>query len=281
MSYRDHVRRCNQWQTAQFMPFDVAGRHVGWFRRDWLDHITGFTEILSVSADRLRLSDRLDGPAARTAAMRQVVRALTDRGLTLPWRDEPYPVGTRFGENLFEIERAGAPGFGIRAYGIHVNGYVRRDDEISMWIPRRAADRAVAPGKLDNMIAGGQPAGLGLMENLIKEADEEASVSSNLACRARPVGALGYRMAVDQGLRVDVLFLFDLELPADFVPAARDGEVEDFRLLPISEVMAIVDQSDDFKFNCNLVLIDFFVRHGLIGPDHPDYLELIAGLRIC
>jgi hypothetical protein len=27
------------------------------------------------------------------------------------------------------------------------------------------------------------------------------------------------------------------------------------------------------------VLIDFFVRHGLIGPDHPDYVEICAGLN--
>jgi hypothetical protein len=35
----------------------------------------------------------------------------------------------------------------------------------------------------------------------------------------------------------------------------------------------------DFKFNCNLVLIDFFVRHGLIGPDDPDYEAICRGLR--
>jgi hypothetical protein len=27
------------------------------------------------------------------------------------------------------------------------------------------------------------------------------------------------------------------------------------------------------------VLIDFFVRHGLIEPDDPDYLAIVAGLR--
>ena len=34
-----------------------------------------------------------------------------------------------------------------------------------------------------------------------------------------------------------------------------------------------------FKFNCNLVLIDFFVRHGLIGPEDPDYVAICRGLR--
>ena len=43
--------------------------------------------------------------------------------------------------------------------------------------------------------------------------------------------------------------------------------------------MRIVDNGDDFKFNCHLVIIDFLIRHGLIGPDHPDYLDLISGLH--
>ena len=37
--------------------------------------------------------------------------------------------------------------------------------------------------------------------------------------------------------------------------------------------------TEDFKFNVSLVIIDFLIRHGLIDPEHPDYLELIAGLR--
>jgi hypothetical protein len=26
-------------------------------------------------------------------------------------------------------------------------------------------------------------------------------------------------------------------------------------------------------------MIDFLIRHGVIGPERPDYLELLAGLR--
>jgi len=33
-----------------------------------------------------------------------------------------------------------------------------------------------------------------------------------------------------------------------------------------------------FKPNCGLVLIDFFLRHGLITADtEPDYVELVQG----
>jgi hypothetical protein len=44
-------------------------------------------------------------------------------------------------------------------------------------------------------------------------------------------------------------------------------------------VAEIVRDTRQFKFNCNLVLIDFFVRHGVIAPEHPDYLAICRGLR--
>ena len=49
------------------------------------------------------------------------------------------------------------------------------------------------------------------------------------------------------------------------MPHAADGEVEEFELWPIERVMAAVRDTDDFKFNVNLVLIDLFRRHGLIA----------------
>ena len=75
------------------------------------------------------------------------------------------------------------------------------------------------------------------------------------------------------------MYCYDLELPADFRPVNTDGEVAGFELQPIEEVMARVRDTEDFKINCNLVIIDFLIRHGLIGPDEPDYLDLIQGLR--
>jgi hypothetical protein len=72
---------------------------------------------------------------------------------------------------------------------------------------------------------------------------------------------------------------FDLELPGEFTPHANDGEVEAFELWPVSRVFETVRDSNQFKYNCNLVLIDFFVRHGMIGADDPDFVSIVAGLR--
>ena len=43
--------------------------------------------------------------------------------------------------------------------------------------------------------------------------------------------------------------------------------------------MEIVEITDDFKFNCNLVIIDFCIRHGVLPPEHPDYEAILRGLH--
>ena len=70
------------------------------------------------------------------------------------------------------------------------------------------------------------------------------------------------------------------KLPADFQPRNTDGEIEEFMLWPAERVLREIDGTDNFKFNVNLVVIDFLIRRGIIGPERPDYLELLAGLRL-
>ena len=269
MSFLDHIAYCNACDLANFVPFRVEGRHLGWVHRELLAALAEFPDTLVVGDDGVTLASDLVTPAARSRVMETVARALTD-----DWRDEPYAVGARFGETVFEIDRSCVHLFGFRAHGVHLNGFIRENDELSLWVPRRAADRGSYPGQLDNTVAGGQPANLGLRANLIKECQEEAGIPSAQAARATLVGRLGYRMAVAGGMKRDVIFAYEQELPRDFTPRNRDGEVADFRLLPAADVRDIVENTDDFKFNCNLVLIDFFIRHGLLTPDHPDFAAI-------
>ena len=201
-------------------------------------------------------------------------------GLVPGWRDEPYPVAEAYNAPcLLTIERAAVPLFGVRGYGVHMNGYVRRTGEDFMWIGRRSLNKPTGPGKLDQMVAGGQPAGRSLRDNLIKECGEEAGIPPALAAQAKSVGTVSYVIDRSDGLRRDVLFNFDLELPEDFEPENVDGEFEAFYLWPMSEVMARLRDSDDFKFNSGLVVIDFLVRHGYIDSDHRDYVEIVAELH--
>jgi isopentenyldiphosphate isomerase len=222
----------------------------------------------------------LDTPQARTVAVEEFLRELMGEGWFPAWRDERYPVTPDLKRPaLMAMERAAVPYFGVRAFGVHLTGYVRHADGLHIWVPRRARGKSTYPGMLDNTVAGGQPENLGLMENVVKECFEEASIPLEISRRAKPVGAITYCYQAGMELKPDVQYVFDLELPDGFVCRSNDGEVESFELWPVAEVMARVRDTFEFKYNCNLVLIDFFVRHGLIDADNPDYFALVAGLR--
>jgi isopentenyldiphosphate isomerase len=279
MSFLDRIAECNAHDLRDYRRFVVAGEAVGWVAHALAERLKRHDGFV-VTAERVVLDPRRADFAARSDAMDAAVRALERDGLISGRRDEFYPVATSFtAPALLGIERAAVPAFGIRAHGVHMNGFVRRDDGLHMWIGRRARDKHTYPGMLDNMVAGGQPMGLSLTDNLIKECQEEANIPASLARQARAVGAITYCMAAADGLKPDVQFCFDLELPADFTPRNTDGEIDDFMLWPIDEVARIVRDTREFKFNCNLVIIDFLMRHGLIAPDHPDYVAIARGLR--
>jgi 8-oxo-dGTP pyrophosphatase MutT (NUDIX family) len=235
--------------------------------------------VFAVESDGVRLVAPGDFEAV-SAAVDAVVERLVAEGRVAKWRNEFFAVAPRWGvPPLFKLDRGAVSFFGVRAYGVHLNGWRRGAQGLDLWIGRRAADKKVAPDKLDNLVAGGIGHEHGLEATLIKEADEEAALPAELARRAVAVGALSYRMEVEYGVRQDVLFLYDLDVPEDVTPRNQDGEIVEFRLLPAREVLERVRSTEDFKFNVNLVIIDFALRHGLITAADPDYLDLVTGLR--
>ena len=281
MSLRDRIEACRRWTPEDYLPFLVGGRRVGRIRRDFAPQLERFGEVFDLEEAAVAIKARHDDFDARSAALREVVLALNAAGLIRRLRDEDYAVHADWSEPpLLRLERGAVPLFGTGGLGIHVNGFVRKDDGLHLWVGRRAKDKPTAPGKLDHIVAGGQPYGLSLQENLIKESAEEASIPAALAARAKPVGAVSYVTEMAEGLRHDLLYCYDLELPADFQPVCSDGEVEEFFLWPLDRVLEVLESGDDFKFNVALVNIDFLIRHGVIGPERPDYPALVHRLRL-
>ena len=280
MAFLDRIRACNAHDLGAYRPLYAAGHRVGWVREAMAARLAQHPSVFVVEPERVTLAPEFDDYEARSTALESVLLSLRDAGVIAGWRDEAYPVTTAFSAPpLLQMERAAIPHLGVRAYGVHMNGFVRDGARLRMWVARRARDKPTFPGMLDNMVAGGQPVGISLAENLIKECAEEASIPRPLAERAVPVGAISYTMEVPEGVKPDVQFCYDLELPPDFVPAPADGEIESFALWPIERVAEMVAETAEFKFNCNLVIIDFLVRHGMLGPEHPDYLAIVRGLH--
>lgn len=279
MAYIDHIERCNRFDPDRFVPLSShRNKRFGWIASENLKHLVPYSDFFDIFENKVILAPFSKREA--TEAMDVVCRDLYNRGILQTWRNEPYKVAQRFNDDpLFIIDRGAVAFFGIRSFGVHLNGYVKTKDGLKMWVAKRANDRLVSPGKYDNMVAGGQPANLSLQENLIKEGFEEAGIAQVLMEQARPVGMISYCMQSRVGLKPDVMFCYDLEVPEDFIPQNQDGEAQSFHLMNMEEVSEIVRKTDDFKLNCNLVVLDFLIRHGVLNPDETDeYAEICAGL---
>ena len=279
MSFEDHIALCHAWPGTGVWPFRIEGRTQGWVLDDFATALEAYPQVFEVTEEAVALPNSLDTPEARSAAVDGCLDDLAARGLGPRRRNETYPVNRRWGEPpAMLIDRGLVPYLGTRSYGIHVNGFVRRAGRLHLWVGKRNRNKPVAPGKFDHIVAGGQPQGLSLEENLVKEAWEEASLPADLAAAAVPVGEIAYRCLWQGHLRDDVLFCYDLELPEGVEPTPQDDEVSHFELWPLEEVVDRVRETDDFKFNVNLVLIDFFLRHGALDRADSEIASLARRL---
>lgn len=280
MSYLDRLETCNTHDLSHFRSFSVDGMAVGWIKHEFAEQLERWPDVFQVKESEVTVSTQLRTFDQRTKVIGEVIRALVQEGVIARRHGEMYPV-TQSSRDvaLFLIDRASVAYFGLRAFGQHMNGFVRENGEIKMWLGRRVATKWNEPNKLDNMVAGGLPYGISLQDNLAKESWEEAAIPAQLLERVVPTGAVTYCAETAQGLKPDIIYCYDLELPAGFQPRCTDGEVQEFVLWPIERVAELVRDTEEVKRNCNLVIIDFLIRHGYITPVDRDYLELVTCLH--
>ncbi|RVT99451.1 DUF4743 domain-containing protein [Rhodovarius crocodyli] len=274
-----HIEACNNLRDfAPRLPWRIAGRNVGWVQPALHQALREFPETFAVSETGADLSPALTTPEARTAALAAVAAALAPRRF-LRIRRELFDVRPDArAESLAALDRGAIPAFGVIGQGVHLNGLVRRADGLHIWVGVRSTTKAVAPGQLDNVVAGGIPAGYAPLACLIKEAEEEAGMHASLLDTVRPTARLDYMLDAPEGMRRDILHVFDLDLPEDFIPRPNDDEVERFELWPAARLLECLREQDNIKFNVNLVLIDLFLREGLIDPESEEGKTLRAGL---
>ncbi|KAI9842118.1 MAG: hypothetical protein M1837_007479 [Sclerophora amabilis] len=185
---------------------------------------------------------------------------------------------------------------------------------LKIWVPRRARTKQTYPSMLDNTVAGGLATGENAMECLVREAGEEASLPQDLVRRkAKAAGTVSYfhlrdrRAGGEHGLcQPECQYVYDLDLTAEHqsgdakdggnengltdadadaakagvVPRPSDDEVEQFYLWDVQEVQEAL-RKGEFKPNCALVLVDFFVRHGLVTKETEGggFLEMVSRMH--
>ncbi len=279
MSYLDHIKECNTYNSLNYTPFLIESVQFGWVLKSFVEKLEQYDSVFYLDQGCLKINPSFYTCEQRSEAIKPILQQLHNEGVIDTWVNELYAITNTYGDDpALLIERASVSYFGARGYGVHINGLVEKSDGVYIWIAKRAKDKPFWPGSLDQIVAGGQPAGISLLDNVIKESAEEAAIPESLSSKAELVSEIHYRGETHserkRGLNVDTLFNYDLWLPEDFTPVNTDGEVDEFVLMSLEEMADITDTTNDFKANCNLVNIDLLIRRGLISESHPDYNEI-------
>jgi 8-oxo-dGTP pyrophosphatase MutT (NUDIX family) len=267
----DRLERVLAAPAAAYEPFVVEDRIVGWVTPERAQRLARWPELFERSESGVECAPRLRTPQARTAALAEVALALAAEGALTAWRDELYAVATDFAEPpLFELERAAARYFGILTFATHVNGVVGENSGWRMWLARRSATKAIDPGLLDNLVGGGIAADSDVETTIVKEAWEEAGIPEDVVPSAQSAGTVDLCRDRPDGLQRETIYVHDLWLPPDFVPANQDGEAVEHSLCAPEEIISVI-ATDDITADASLVIVDFLLRHAHVPPDDPSF----------
>ena len=156
------VRRFNnvtlaELEGAGYLPFTFHRARIGTVDPAVVDQLRTFGDVFTVHPDRVQLNDKLTTYEQRSEAVRTFLEEMRERKVfpTLAgWRNECYEIRPRFSQvPIFKMERSGTPLFGLRQYGVHINGFVQTSEkEKSIWIQRRSKTKPTYPGKLGKLL---------------------------------------------------------------------------------------------------------------------------------
>ncbi len=254
-------------ERAGLIPLRVGHAGIGWLAPAVTEQIRRWPAFFQVEPGGVTLSASLDSNQRRTEALDQVTRALASAGLIRGWRDERIAISDQpGGPELFRLERAAARSFGVLTLAAQPNGFVRGAAGVTLWIARRAPSKDTYPGMLDTLVGGRVAVGLDPAQTLRKEAWEEAGLAPAQVDRSEAGRSIQVEYLVPGGLHRERLFIHDLWLPAGFVPENKDGEVSEFRRLPVGEVLTAI-LGGDFTPEAGAVTLSGLISQGLLPAD--------------
>lgn len=199
----------------------------------------------------------------------------------------PFPSSTHTttATTTLVMDRNTAPFLGVPSVGVHLNCFFMdpKTGDRSLWMAQRAAEKSTFPNAWDVTVAGGQPYGLTLENNLRKEAMEEAGIPAKLVhSKAKSVGCLSQMTSKPDGtcLKHSLYYCWDMEVSSDFVPNPTDGEVAKFELWNSQTLLEELLRGTRLRPAMKLVVADYLIRHGVITPgNEPDYAKIQMALH--
>ncbi|MDR3096066.1 MAG: DUF4743 domain-containing protein [Paraburkholderia sp.] len=271
------ITDARRFDASAHLPFYFGDERVGWIRRGDVALLARWPDVFEIAdagesagkSARVALAAKFDNVTARSAALGAVIGALAAEGRIPGWRDETYAIRNTFNAPpLAFIERAASRFFGTMTYAVHLNGVVEYAAPAApqLWIARRSDTKATDPGMLDNVVAGGIGWGFGVEATLAKECWEEAGIAAELAARALPGRTVHVLQSLPEGTQAEQIFVYDLALPADFVPHNQDGEVGEHRLARIDEAARWIEEGK-MTVDASLATLDLLLRRQWIDED--------------
>lgn len=272
------LRAALDFDPTAYLPLALAGQPIGWVQREQAGRLRAWPGVFAISGEGIQLHPAEE--PALSAALAQVAQELARDGAVRGWRGETFAIRAQAGGNvLFHIERAAVRFFGFTSSAAHLNGFAFPNEVPGIWIARRSATKAIEPGMLDNLVAGGVPSAEDARQTLLRECGEEAGIPVELAAKARPAGMLRVCRAMPEGLNSEVLHVYDLALPRSFVPRNVDGEVSEFQSLELAEVLERIARCE-LTVAAALVAADFALRHGAMSDQLGEIRAAIDACRV-
>jgi len=245
--------------SSSYLPFWIGGAIRGRLRRDVAQALPDF-EGIEVADIGLKLRERGSSRSRRSRALQALAVHLRKLGCIADWRNELSALLDDSGVEIARCERGAFTSLGLQNRAVHVNGY-RADGKI--WVARRSDLKRADPGKLDNLAAGGVLAGESPRRTALREAWEEAGVPASLARRIDfPGMVIRSVRETTFGVHDELVIVADLDLPQDFEPAGRDGEVSEFLCLSTREAENALNRRE-FTVEAALALRESLERRGV------------------
>lgn len=166
----------------------------------------------------------------------------------------------KFGLNeVFRIERALLSMFGFPAYGVHMNGWKIKNGGFQFLMAKRSKNVRNFMGLYDNLVGGGQPSDISIIENLKKESLEEANLNNDQLSNVKFSTPIKYVHTQNNNFSPAVIFSYDLEITHLNSIKNNDGEIESFHYFTTFEIFELLSKKL-IKPNCILPILDFLVK---------------------
>jgi 8-oxo-dGTP pyrophosphatase MutT (NUDIX family) len=239
------------------LPVLVDGRRCGWVEPRTAGVLVEPPSPFTLRDARLTLLTDPAEPQHVSQSLHLAARRLHEAGIARDWRSEQLDVRTEDDRVVGRIERAACRPLGIETRSVQLNG-LRPDG--SLLVARRAAHKASDPNRWDSLTGGMIAAGEQDHEALAREADEEAGLQLTGLPLARG-SKFRVRRRVPEGWMDEMVQVFDVQLPPDFTPVNRDGEVAGFAVITVESALDAIERGD-FTLQASMAILDALRRSG-------------------